>query len=127
MPKILLVDDEEDQEDLMRQRLTRKKYLAGYDLLFARNGIQALHLLENQEDIDLALIDINMPDIDGFQLLKRARQILPKLIVIFISAFDDIENMDAGLSLGAIEFISKPINFEQLDEILMLALRNKRI
>lgn len=127
MPKILLVDDEEDQEDLMRQRLTRKKYLAGYDLLFARNGIQALHLLENQEDIDLALIDINMPDIDGFQLLKRARQILPKLIVIFISAFDDIENMDAGLSLGATEFISKPINFEQLDEILMLALRNKRI
>lgn len=127
MPKILLVDDEEDQEDLMRQRLTRKKYLAGYDLLFARNGIQALHLLENQEDIDLALIDINMPDIDGFQLLKRARKILPKLIVIFISAFDDIENMDAGLSLGAIEFISKPINFEQLDEILMLALRNKRI
>lgn len=127
MPKILLVDDEEDQEDLMRQRLTRKKYLAGYDLLFARNGIQALHLLENQEDIDLALIDINMPDIDGFQLLKRARQILPKLIVIFISAFDDIENMDAGLSLGAIEFISKPINFEQLDEILMLALQNKRI
>ncbi len=127
MPKILLVDDEEDQEDLMRQRLTRKKYLAGYDLLFARNGIQALHLLENQEDIDLALIDINMPDIDGFQLLKRARKILPKLIVIFISAFDDIENMDAGLSLGAIEFISKPINFEQLDEILMLALQNKRI
>lgn len=127
MPKILLVDDEEDQEDLMRQRLTRKKYLAGYDLLFARNGIQALHLLENQEDIDLALIDINMPDIDGFQLLKRARKILPKLIVIFISAFDDIENMDAGLSLGATEFISKPINFEQLDEILMLALQNKRI
>lgn len=127
MPKILLVDDEEDQEDLMRQRLTRKKYLAGYDLLFARNGIQALHLLENQADIDLALIDINMPDIDGFQLLKRARKILPKLIVIFISAFDDIENMDAGLSLGATEFISKPINFEQLDEILMLALQNKRI
>ena len=118
MPKILVVDDEEDQEELILQRFEGKAFLGGYDFIFARNGLEALGKIKSTPDIDIALIDINMPEIDAFTRLQKIKAISPLISTILISAYDDDNNISQGLSLGAFEFINKPIDFKLLEGTL---------
>lgn len=110
MPKILVVDDEEDQEELIRQRLMNKPFLREYEFVFVRNGLQAFQKIKEQPDIEIALMDINMPEMDGFTLLQKIKAINPLLSTILISAYDDDNNISQGLSFSAFEFINKPID-----------------
>jgi len=118
MPKLLIVDDEEDQEELILQRLRKKEFLRDYEFIFARNGLEAMHQIRTHPDIEIALMDINMPAMDGFSVLLKAKDINPILSTIMISAYDDDANIGLGISSGAYDFIAKPIDFELLEQAL---------
>jgi sigma-B regulation protein RsbU (phosphoserine phosphatase) len=113
--KILIVDDEPDLEYLIRQKFRKKIRDKEYELISALNGQEALRLLQNDRSINLILTDINMPQMDGLTLLKKIRELNnPLLKTIIISAYGDMENIRTAMNRGAFDFITKPINFEDL-------------
>ena len=115
MPKLIFVDDEEDLQDLMVQRFARKNILQGYEFMFALNGQEALRLIELHSDIDIALIDINMPEMDGFTLLERIKEIKPDLQTVIVSAYDNMSNIRMAMNRGAFDFLTKPIDMPDLE------------
>lgn len=113
--KILLVDDEVDLEVLFRQRFRQSIQKGIYEFVFAHDGRQALRLLEEQPDIDLLLSDINMPGMDGLTLLDQLQQINPMVRTVMITAYGDMTTIRAAMNRGAFDFITKPINFDDLE------------
>lgn len=114
-PKILLVDDEPDAEDLFRQRFRRKIKQGEIEFFYAPNGIAALDLLKNNPDVDVVVTDINMPEMDGLTLLRKVKeQHLPARIIV-MSAYGDMGNIRAAMNSGAFDFITKPVDFTDLD------------
>jgi YesN/AraC family two-component response regulator len=95
--KILVVDDESDLEILLRQKFRKKIRQGQLELIFARNGIEALKRLETHPDIDIVLTDIYMPGMDGLTLLTKIREKKPITQVIIISAYGDIDNIRAAM------------------------------
>ncbi len=118
MPKILIVDDEEDQEQLILQRFGRKDYLQDHQFLYARNGLEALEAIRTNDEVDIALVDINMPKMDGLTFLEKARAHNPLLQAIIISAYGDMSNIRLALNRGAFDFLTKPIEMADLDVTL---------
>ena len=114
MPKILVADDEEDQEELITQRFSHKDYLRDYEFIFARDGLQALQLVKEQPDIELALLDINMPHMDGLTLLENIKLINPTLRAVMLSAYGDMSNIRSAMNKGAFDFLNKPIDTADL-------------
>ncbi|GMQ31420.1 adenylate/guanylate cyclase domain-containing protein [Algoriphagus confluentis] len=115
MAKILVVDDEEDLEILFRQKYRQKIRSGEYELLFALNGQQALDILKEQPDVDMILSDINMPVMDGLTLLSNTKEKNPLLKTIIISAYGDMENIRKAMNLGAFDFVTKPVDFQDLE------------
>ncbi len=115
MPKILVVDDEEDQEEFITQRFSRKDYLREYEFLFARDGLKALQLIKAHPDIELALLDINMPEMDGLTLLEKIKEFNPSLRSVMLSAYGDMSNIRIAMNRGAFDFLNKPIDFNDLE------------
>ncbi|GAB3915659.1 hybrid sensor histidine kinase/response regulator transcription factor [Larkinella terrae] len=113
--KILLVDDETDQETLFRQRFRQSIQNGTYEFVFARDGQQALRILEEQPDIDLLLTDINMPGMDGLTLLEHLPRINPVARTIVLTAYGDVANIRTAMNRGAFDFITKPIDFQDLE------------
>ncbi len=114
--KILIVDDEPDLEDLITQKFRKKIRENKFEFLGALNGVQALKLLEKNNDIDLILTDINMPEMDGLSLLEKIRELNnPLLKSVIVSAYGDMENIRIAMNRGAFDFITKPINFSDLE------------
>lgn len=106
-PRILLVDDLPDNLKLLGSLFDS----SNLELSFAKNGIRALKLAEISE-FELAILDINLPDIDGFELGRRIKSIQPNCDIIFCSAHNDRENRDRGFLQGAIDFIEKPYDLD---------------
>ena len=115
MPKILVVDDEKSHEDLITQRFTQKEFLRNHEFIFALNGLRALELINTHPDIEIALLDINMPEMDGLTLLEKIRDTKPLLRVIMLSAYSDMNNIRAAMNMGAYDFITKPIDMKDLE------------
>lgn len=115
MPKILIVDDEEDQEQLILQRFAHKDFLRDYQFLYARNGLEALEAIRKYADIDIALVDINMPKMDGLTLLEKSKAYNPHLQAIIISAYGDMSNIRLAMNRGAFDFLPKPIEMADLE------------
>ncbi|GAB3783075.1 hypothetical protein GCM10028818_40250 [Spirosoma horti] len=113
--KILLVDDEVDLEALFRQRFRQSIQNGTYEFVFAQDGRQALRMLEEQPDIDLLLSDINMPGMDGLTLLDQLQHINPMVRTVMITAYGDMTTIRTAMNRGAFDFITKPINFEDLE------------
>lgn len=113
--KILVIDDEPQFERLLRQRFRRKIREEGFEFTFAQNGIEALELLRQEHLFDIVLSDINMPKMDGLTLLSELRKTKPEIRVIMVSAYGDMSNIRAAMNLGAFDFVTKPINFEDLE------------
>jgi class 3 adenylate cyclase/FixJ family two-component response regulator len=114
MAKILVVDDETDLEVLIKQKFRKQIRQNKYEFLFAFNGVDALEKLNQEPDVDLVLSDINMPEMDGLTLLSRINEINPLLKAVIVSAYGDMDNIRTAMNRGAFDFITKPINFEDL-------------
>ena len=112
--RILMVDDEEDLELLVRQRFRRRIRKGEYDFVFAQNGKQALDLLVENPDIRLVLSDINMPVMDGLALLSELEEAKPDVKAVIISAYGDMDNIRTAMNRGAFDFVTKPVDFNDL-------------
>ncbi|HEY3385471.1 MAG TPA: adenylate/guanylate cyclase domain-containing protein [Saprospiraceae bacterium] len=115
MAKILVVDDEADLEALIKQKFRQKIREHHYEFVFASNGKQALEQLAEHTDVDVVLSDINMPEMDGLTLLSRLAEENTLLKSVIVSAYGDMENIRTAMNRGAFDFITKPVNFEDLD------------
>src|SRR6187549_1754300 len=115
MAKILVVDDEADLEALIKQKFRQKIREHHYEFVFASNGKHALQQLEQHTDVDVVLADINMPEMDGLTLLSRLAEQNGLLKSVIVSAYGDMENIRTAMNRGAFDFITKPVNFEDLE------------
>jgi len=117
---ILVVDDEPDVAELFRQRFRREMRQGTYVIHYAGSGTEALDRLQGEIEPTLlaVLSDINMPGMDGLQLLAEIRQRFPDLPVMMVTAYGDDERRRRAAEYGAAEFITKPVDFDQLKEQL---------
>jgi len=124
MMKILVVDDERDVQTLFEQRFRREIKNKRVEFAFAVSGDDALEMLNrwNHETL-LILSDINMPGMSGLQLLEQVKKTYtkPPPVVMMITAYGDAENYRMAKSLGADDFLTKPVDFTMLKEKLNLA------
>lgn len=124
MTKILVVDDEADLEVLIKQKFRRQIRENAYEFVFAMNGIQALAQLETHSDVDLVLSDINMPEMDGLTLLSKLAEKHSLLKSVIVSAYGDMENIRTAMNLGAFDFVTKPVNFQDLEVTIEKTIRH---
>lgn len=115
MAKILVVDDEPDLEVLIKQKFRKKIREKQYEFLFAQNGRQALDVLGEHDDVDIVLSDINMPVMDGLTLLGELNETHQLLKSVIVSAYGDMENIRTAMNRGAFDFVTKPVNFADLE------------
>ena len=114
MAKILVVDDETDLEVLIKQKFRKQIRNNEYEFVFAYNGKEALEKLIEEPEVDLVLSDINMPEMDGLTLLSELHEVNPLLKAIIVSAYGDMDNIRTAMNRGAFDFVTKPINFDDL-------------
>lgn len=112
--KILVVDDEADLELLINMNFRKEIRKGIYAFEFARNGREALQQLEKHPDIEVVLSDINMPEMDGLSLLAKINELYPLIRTVIISAYGDTANIRTALNRGAFDFITKPVDLEDL-------------
>ncbi len=113
--RILAVDDEPDFELLITQRFRRQIRAEEFAFSFARHGEEALSVLEAAPDIDLMLLDINMPVMDGLTLLGRLREQQSAVRAIIVSAYGDMTNLRTAMNRGAFDFVTKPVDLNDLE------------
>ena len=124
MAKILVVDDEADLEMLIKQKFRQKIREHDYEFVFAGNGVNALEKLQEHADVDVVLSDINMPEMDGLTLLSRLSEQCPLVKSVIVSAYGDMENIRTAMNRGAFDFITKPVNFEDLELTMEKTIRH---
>jgi adenylate cyclase len=124
MIKILVADDEPDMETLIRQKFRQKIRESEFEFVFAENGRIALEKLKASADFDIVLSDINMPEMDGLTLLSKVCDELPLIKSVIISAYGDIENIRVAMNNGAFDFITKPVNFTDLEKTLQKTIKS---
>ncbi|MGV8135798.1 MAG: PP2C family protein-serine/threonine phosphatase [Mangrovibacterium sp.] len=114
--KILVVDDEIDLEPLIRQKFRRQIREGVYNFVFALNGLEALSRIIEFPEIGIVLSDINMPEMDGLTLLTKLKELQnPGLKTVIVSAYGDMDNIRTAMNRGAFDFVTKPVNFDDLE------------
>ena len=124
--KILVVDDEPDLRPLVLQRMRRDIRRGRYEFFFAGDGIEAIEKLGEISDIDMVITDINMPRMDGLSLLQKIPDINSNCRSIVVSAYGDMNNIRTAMNRGAFDFVTKPIDFNDLRVTIERTLRNLR-
>lgn len=120
MPRILVVDDELLIRDLLYDFFSSRNY----DIILAESGSKALEILEI-EDIDLILTDLKMPDMDGLELIRRAKTKKDGPPAIIMTGFPSIESAIEALRLRVADYIIKPFNINRLFESIEAVLEEK--
>jgi diguanylate cyclase (GGDEF)-like protein len=120
--RILVVDDEQGMQRLIRQRFRKRIKAQELTFSFAANGLEAWQVIKKSADIDVIITDINMPEMDGLSLLKNIAEAEEEYKTIVVSAFGDIPNIRAAMNQGAFDFLTKPIDFHDLDATIQKAL-----
>jgi len=107
--RVMLVDDEKDFLETLCKRLTKRKL----DVTSATGGREAITKIESVP-IDVVVLDVRMPDMDGIETLKRIKKIKPSVEVIMLTAHADLEVAMEGMELGAFDYLMKPIEIDEL-------------
>jgi len=117
---VLVVDDEPDVAEMFRQRFRREARQGTYVLHFAASGEEALDRLANgvRPELIVILSDINMPGMDGLTLLREIKARHPELPVMMVTAYGDDERRRNAAEAGALQFLTKPVDFALLKEQL---------
>src|ERR1700759_892835 len=123
MANLLIVDDEPGMRQLLVHVFGRG---AGHNVRSAENGAKALELLR-QEQADLIISDVKMPDMNGIELLRKVREVLPEVSVVLMTAFATVETAREAFKLGADDFIQKPFDVDELKLIVAKALERLRL
>jgi adenylate cyclase len=121
---ILVVDDEPDVEALVLQKFRRQIRDGGISFLFAHDGVEALAALKKKGDIDLVVTDINMPRMDGLTLLQKLQDAEENVSTIVVSAYGDMANIRTAMNRGAFDFVTKPIDFVDLETTIAKTLKH---
>jgi adenylate cyclase len=127
MTKILVVDDEPDLEALLVQKFRRQIREGQLSFLFARDGLEALTKLAENRDVDMVVSDINMPRMDGLSLLAKLQEAEEKLSTIIVSAYGDMANIRTAMNRGAFDFLTKPIDFADLETTIDRTIRHVEV
>lgn len=122
MTKILVVDDEPDIELLIKQKFAKQVKAKEFEFIFASNGSEALKTLHQDKDINIILTDINMPEMDGLVLLSHLPELKRLFKTVIISAYGDMSNIRKAMNRGACDFITKPIDFKDLEITILNAI-----
>ena len=122
--RILVVDDEPDLEALIQQKFRRKIRDGAVSFLFASDGVEALAVLKANHDVEMVVADINMPRMDGLSLLQKLQESEEKLSTIIVSAYGDITNIRTAMNRGAFDFLTKPIDFLDLETTIAKTIRH---
>ena len=125
--RILVVDDEPDLEQLIRQRMRREIRSGQFLMEFAQNGLEALAKMEQLDHFDMVLSDINMPKMDGLALLERIPSVDPDVKSVIVSAYGDMKNIRTAMNRGAFDFVTKPIDFGDLRVTIDRTLQNSAV
>lgn len=122
--RILVVDDEPDLEALIVQKFRRRIREGSVSFLFACDGVDALAKISANADIDMVLSDINMPRMDGLSLLEKLQTANAELSTVIVSAYGDMANIRTAMNRGAFDFLTKPIDFADLETTIEKTLRH---
>jgi two-component system response regulator PilR (NtrC family) len=120
--RILIVEDEKSMREVLRMLLEGE----GYDVISASDGLDGSSYIE-RDIFDLVITDIKMPGLDGFELLKKIKEISPETLVIMVTAFGTTESAIEAMKRGAYDYINKPFNIDELRIIVRKALEKKRL
>jgi adenylate cyclase len=124
MTTILVVDDEPDLEALILQKFRRRIAAGEMRFVFARDGIEALERVAATPELDLVLSDINMPRMDGLTLLGKLQEASEPLATVIVSAYGDMSNIRTAMNRGAFDFLTKPIDFADVETTIGKTLRH---
>src|SRR5262249_41547189 len=122
--RILVVDDEPDLEALVMQKFRQQIRDGTISFLFAHDGIEALATLKANGGIDLVVTDINMPRMDGLALLQKLQDSEETISTIVVSAYGDMGNIRNAMNRGAFDFVTKPIDFRDLEATIAKTIRH---
>ena len=122
--RILVVDDEPDLEALVLQKFRRQIRDGTMSFVFAHDGVEALAALKADKGIDLVVSDINMPRMDGLSLLQQLQEREEKVAAIIVSAYGDMSNIRTAINRGAFDFVTKPIDFVDLETTIAKTIRH---
>lgn len=125
--KILVVDDEPQFERLILQRFRKKIRAEEFEFIFAYNGLEALEKLAQLPQVDIVLTDINMPQMDGLTFLSKLHETEISVKAVVISAYGDLGKIRVAMNRGAYDFVTKPVDFEDLDITINKALKEIEI
>ncbi|GBO52171.1 hypothetical protein APA_5261 [Pseudanabaena sp. lw0831] len=112
---VLVVDDEIEIQRLFKQRFKKRILSKELDFIFASNGIEALEILKEINYISMILTDIRMPKMDGLSLISKLIEIDQNIKAVVVSAYGDMQNIRIAMNCGAFDFVTKPIDFEDLE------------
>src|SRR3954467_1877470 len=124
---ILVVDDEPDLEALVLQKFRRQIRDGLVQFVFAHDGIEALQSIEEHPDVDMVVSDINMPRMDGLSLLQKLQEAEDKKSTIIVSAYGDMSNIRTAMNRGAFDFLTKPIDFGDLEMTIDKTIRHVEV
>ena len=122
--QILVVDDEPDLEALVLQKFRHQIRDGTISFLFAHDGVEALAALKAHGAVDLVVTDINMPRMDGLSLLQKLQESEESISTIIVSAYGDMTNIRTAMNRGAFDFLTKPIDFLDLETTIAKTIRH---
>jgi len=120
--KILVVEDERSMREVLKILLEGE----GYTVAVAAGGVDGMGLL-NKDIFDMVITDINMPKVNGFEILKKVKEISPDTIVIMITAFGNTESAIEAMQLGAYDYIHKPFKIDEIRHVVRKALEKRKL
>lgn len=120
--KILLIDDEEAFLSVIKRRLEKRGFLT----LEALSGPEGIQVLQDNLDVDVVILDVKMPGMDGIQALKEIKRQFPLLEVIMLTAHGTMESAVEGMNLGAFDYLMKPYEMPDMSDKIERATKKKR-